>query len=261
MTTALHRPVGPEPRRLWRHQVAVVAVILAALTAGLAPCLGAAVASHRQLSREEAEALAKRIAGYPEAETIRAEQRLVDGSAFPFGRPRKWLVWEITLKMSLISGSEHEGYGPNPYINGMKVLLEADTGRLVRIRSVPFDPESLSRLAGRVPEKTLSGIGASVIGLSPPPKLTFAGAVKESFPSVMPKAKSVTAYLVTLSVPADSGPPRRGSCWVILAGGFHAHIRPDRPSTELMNVIPAMGEDFLNLVWHLPQSLSQGGER
>jgi hypothetical protein len=244
------------------HLFVFVLTVFAILGANLILCLGAATAPHKQISKEKAIALAKQITGYPQAEVERAEQRQIDNSFFPFGRPKKRQVWAITLKG--ISLTNRTGV-INRYITGLTVLLEAETGRLLRIDSVPPATGGLKKLgkliANRKLEREVSAF--PFLGLSSSPKVTFAQALTgDPWPSVIPKAKQISAFLVTSEADRTdvSEPPRRVPYWIILAGGFSAHVymdAPDKPATEVLYVIWAWEMDSVPFdaeIWFLPKN-------
>jgi hypothetical protein len=228
-------------------------VVCALMSVNIAFCLGATTAGKQHLSREQAIALARQITGYPKAKIASAKLRQVEGSVFPFGRPKKRLTWEVTLQdISLTTRG-----GTNQLIKGLKVLLEVDTGHLIRIDSVPFVSGSLKKFASGVPDEAIRS-SQHFIGLSAPQKVNFAQAITADYwPTAIAKATGVTAYLVTLSNSPNSGLPLRASYWIILAGGFHAHIFSfNKPSTEAMYVIWAwdlqQGMPATDMTWFWP---------
>jgi len=248
MTVAIRKPVRPQPRHRSCRRLVFVSVVFAVLSASIALCPGvAAAAQQKQVSKEEAVAIAKRITGYLKAEVVRTERRRVDGSVFPFGRPKQRLVWEITLKG--ISLTNRSG-ATNHLIKGLMVLLDVETGSLIRIDSVPPTTGHLRYFDGRNLEKLLGG-ELRFVGLSHSPRVTFAEALTaDPWPSVIPKAKRISAYLVTLSSPPHSGLPDKAPYWVVLAGGFQAHVftdAPSKPATEVMYVIWA---------WEMPRGFA-----
>lgn len=213
-------------------------VVFFALSASKVLCSNVTTAvSNKHISSKEAATIAKRITGYPKAEVVSIKQHQTDRNDFPFGSPKKRLAWVVILKGISLTNSWP---ATNESINGLKVLLDAESGSLIRIDSVPSVTGHLKYLSGRMPEKEIKG-WHSIIGLSPPPKTTFAEALKtDYFPSVIPKARQVSAYLVVLGSPPHSGLPSRGSYWVIVAGGFHAHVflyAPNKAATEVMYVV------------------------
>ncbi len=237
MTVAISRPIKPEPRRRSCRRLVFVLVVFGVLSASISLFPGAAVAgSHTQITKDEAVSIAKQITGYPQAELVRAERRRVDSSVFPFGRPKEHLVWEITLKGISLTNRSGEA---NRLIKGLTVLLDVETGRLIRIDSVPTVTGHLRHFASRNLEKRL-GWGLRFVDLSPSPKVGFAQTLTaDPWPTVIPKAKQVSAYLLTLGSPPHYG-PRRASYWVIVAGGFQAHVfmdSPSKPATEVMYLV------------------------
>jgi hypothetical protein len=212
----------------------------------------AAETTKHQLTSAEAVALAKRITGYDQAQVARTELRQIDASAFPFGHPTKRRVWAVTLEgisLTVLTGET------NDLLKSLTVLLEVNTGRLIRVDTLPPFRGKLAKLAGRQPEKFLKRRGCNVLGPAPAPPFTFAGALRvDNFPNVIANAKRVTAYLVTLDNSPYAPAPDKGSFWVIIADGFHAHVFMDTPkkaATEVMFLVPAWGNTGFSSTWFL----------
>lgn len=223
---------------MWNKLALCACVVFAALSANTVLCFDAAPAvSTKQISGKKAVAIARRITGYPKAEVVHSESRLVAGDVFPFGPRKKRPVWEITLKG--ISLADFEGE-TNKLIKGLTVLLDAESGNLIRIDSIPKVTGYVKRLFGREPENILKN-EFSIIGPSPPTKITFADAIT-TFGSwnVIPQAKQISAYLIVVAGEPDTRWPRKASYWVIVAGGFRAHVfleTPQKVTTEAMNLV------------------------
>ena len=211
-----------------------------------------------QVTREAAISLAQQYTGLAEKVPVRTRYGLATDTSIPFSNVVKRPAWELVFEGVEVSITTRDGtQQKNPNISTIIVLLDAETGALLKVSSPKPATGGLTEDTGEYVERRYAN-GLILKHTRTRPRIPFTKALQvaeDRQPGAVREAEEVAAYFGLLT---DVLRPEFGindkPYWIIFLGGveqsFSSGGCPAGPgptlATELMMVIDAeTGEWYL----------------